>query len=290
MNRRQLLVGSAALALAHRALASGWAVLDDYVNGNVYDLGAALQVGPVQLLNREYDCLPVRLRDRDMIEGINSQSILNFEADAPAFAPVDETHQTILCTLRDFDVLCASKGGPGQHAFWMPSCSRWRLENLAIIGFGGVGVYMYGQRTAAGAKAPSDATVNRIIDCRVNGCMHGYLMGGTRGEPRIRGGTSNMNHLSRCSAFSCAGHGFYVLQGSANHLEHCVGGTNGGDVFRIGWYGNYIEVPVFERTKGWGIYFLGNSETRGNTVIGAHNGGAVGAGTIGGKVKGQKIL
>lgn len=290
ITRRGLLTGLAALSVAHKAIGHGYQILDDYVNGNVYDINAALQNGPVQLLNREYDCLPARLRDRDVVQGINSQSILHFEANEPAFAPADEGHQTVLVTLRDFDVMCAQKGDGGQHAFWMSSCSRWRLENLAIIGFGGIGVCMYGQRTLSGGKDPSDATFNRVIDCRIGTCLHGIVMSGTRGQPRINGGTSNMNHLSRCSAFSCAGHSYYILQGSANLLEHCIGGTNGGDVFRVAWYGNTIMLPVCERTQGWQIYFLGNSETHDNTVIGYHNGGAVGAGTIGGKVSAQTIL
>lgn len=289
ITRRGLLTGLAALSVAHKAVGHGYQILDDYANNNVYDIGAALQNGPVQLLSREYDCLPVRLRDRDLVQGMTSQSIISFEADEPMFAPADENHQTLLVTLRDIDVMCARKGGVNQHIVWMPSCSRWRVERIAGIGHGGDGIHFYGQRTASGTKAPSDSTFNRIIDCRFGGCRHGYVFGGTQGRPRIRGGTSNMNHLSRCSAFSCAGHSYFILQGSANLLEHCIGGTNGGDVFRVAWYGNTIMLPVCERTTGWQIYFVGNSETHDNTVIGYHNGGAVGAGTIGGKVSAQKI-
>ena len=290
LTRRRFLSGLTALAVAHRAAANGWAILDDYVNGNVYDIGAALQVGPVQLLNREYDCLPVRLRDQDVIEGINSQSILNFEADEPAFAPLDESRQTILCTLRDFDVMCARRGGASQHAFWMPSCSRWRLVNLAIIGFGGIGVCIYGQRTLAGGKDPSDATFNRLTDCRIGTCLHGIVLTGTRGEPRIKGGTANCNHVETTTVSSCRGHGVWINQGGLNELDHVIGGNHGGDMFRIAWYSNTLVAPGAERTGGWGIFFTGNAETRANRVLGYHDGGANGKRGIGGKLKGQVIL
>ena len=290
ITRRGLLTGLAALSVAHRAIGHGYQILDDYVNGNVYDIGAALQNGPVQLLNREYDCLPVRLRDRDVVQGINSQSILHFEANEPAFAPVDEGHQTVLVTLRDFDVMCARKGDGGQHAFWLPSCSRWRLQNLAIIGFGGIGVCMYGQRTLAGAKDPSDATYNRLDDLRIGTCLHGIVASGTRGEPRIKGGTANCNYIGRTSIFSCDGHGLWIIQGALNLMEHVIGGNHGGDMFRIQWYSNTAIAPGAERTGGWGMFFTGNAETRLNRVVGYHDGGSNGKRGIGGNVKAQTII
>lgn len=268
--RRRSFLGLMAAAPFARA-----AVLNDYLVGGLYDLSAALRDGPVTLLAQEYDCLPVRFRTGDIIEGVRTRSILKFECEGAAFQPEDATTPTDNYTFRDFTLRCMaqSRSGPvPQHGLWLPSCRVGVLSGLRVEDFGGAGVVIYGQRQD-GQPEPSDATLNMLENVLVRGCWIGFRLDGSVGSPRLQGGTANMNTLRRCLAFNCLGDGLQVMQGAANRIEQFISGQNGGNGITVGWYSNLFDQAVVERNGRYGVYKTGHAEQHDNWFPRIHNGG-----------------
>lgn len=276
LSRRTFLASMAASIAAPAALCGPIQTLDDYlVGGTHYDIEAALLAGPVRLLDREYPVRPFTVRPRDVITGIPARSWLMVDGGGPAISPADPTKPTDLVTLKDFWMRSVSGNGPG---IYMPSCWHWTIDNVTVQNFAGPGVWIYGQRTIDGQLDPGDSTKHYLKHVRVVRCSTGFLLSGTLGEPRISGGTANMNYLEHCLAASCAGIGFWIQQGAANQLNGCITNLCGSHGFCLSWYGNTLVSPTSETNDGWGIFFTGHQETRQNTVLGYHDGGSNGMG------------
>lgn len=270
MNRRHFLALSAAAPFAARA---DRVVLNDYAINGLYDLTAALSVGPVELLPQDYPIGPVRLPPYAQVKCVLGCARLCYDGDGPAFQPLDQDRPTDRVWLSGFDLIATRRGGAFQHGIYMPACRHWRLDGITIDGFGGVGVYSYGKRKREGDLDPSDSTKLRAYDVRVLRCGTGFRFTGTAGSPRIRGGASNMHLLDACVVSQADGNGFEVIQGSASTFTGCVAGLCGGDGFYVNWYGNTFIGSVFENNEGAGIRFGGAAECHDNTVVGWHDGG-----------------
>lgn len=297
--RRALLAALSVAPLAARAQAYG-VTLDDYAVNGLYDLSAALRDGPVRLLARDYECLPVKFRSRDAIEGVAFRSRLLFETDGAAFAPLDSGQPTDNWRFEDFDVQCEAKASTAQHAFALLSCRRGFLRRVTVSDFGGTGVLVYGQRAAfvgpgapsldapcgwvgdewqcGGVRAPSDATMNVVEDCNVRRCWLGFHLGGTPAPadiPRVKSATANMNHLIRPIASNNGSDGIMLWQGATNVIEKPILGQNGRNGISVAWYNNVIEGAVVERNAGWGVQcWTQYAETHDNAFPYLHNGGS----------------
>lgn len=306
--RRQAIRGLAALALGlggiRRSAAQAPIVLNDYCDGGLYDLTAALRDGPVTMLAQDYPCLPVRFGSRAVATGVAFRTRLLFEGSGAAFAPAAPDQPTDNWRFEDFDVQCEAKGSTVQHAFALLSCRRGFLRRVIVSDFGGTGVLVYGQRAAfvgegapslsspcgwvgeewqcGGVRAPSDATMNVVEDVNVRRCWLGYHLGGMpapEGVPRVKGATANMNSLVRPIASNCGSDGIMIWQGAANHIVKPILGQNGRNGLSVAWYGNLVEAAVLERNAGWGVQlFTQHKETRDNYFPYVHNGGSNGLG------------
>ena len=276
MNRRGFLAGLAAAPFAARAV-----MLNDYAAGGVFDMSAALRDGPVTLLAQEYECLSFKLRTGDYISGFGTRSRLLTDYTQGPFITVEDPSQfTDGVILRDFDIVATAKGGAGQHGIWMPSCREWRVSNIMRRGeIGGVGWGMYGQRDEGGLN-PGDSTRN-IFDgvgsvyARIN-----WYLGGNIDNPRIRGGTSNMNRLARCLGYGAEIDNLQIMQGAGNVVEQFISSTPRNNGITLAWYGNKIRDAVVERSGGWGIFGTTHDEQHDNVIDSPHNGGNQGSGFI----------
>lgn len=295
------------VGVARRARAQAWVVADDYAVGGVHDLSAALRAGPVQLLARDYECQPVRFAGRDVIRGVPGRSRLLFQADSPAFAPIDQSQPTDAFTFEDFDLQCEAPGGvSSQPALYLPSCRRFFLRRLIISDFGGTGVLVYGQRIAflpgpgapsidapcgyvgdewqcSGVRAPSDATLGVMEGLNVSRCWIGIHLTGTpapAGVPRLKGGAANMHSIIRPIVSNCRSDGIQIWQGSTNYIEKPILGQNGRHGIGLGWYNNVAVGAVCERNGGWGIWRAPVKEQHDNAWPHLHNGGSNGLGLV----------
>lgn len=303
--RRAVIKGLAALVMgigvARRPRAQAWVVADDYCANGVHDLSAALRDGPVQLLAREYECLPVRFAPRDVMQGVPGRAQLLFESPQPAFAPLNPDQPTDGWHFQDFDVQCEAKGQRSQHAFALLSCRRGTMQRIRCFDFGGTAVLPYGQRIAflpgpgapsldapcgwvgdewqcSGVAAPSDATACRFEDVEAWRCGMGFRLDGTpapEGVPRVKGGTANMHLFIRPVAYNCDGDGFLVWQGASNTFVKPVSGQNGRHGIGVAWANNVFEGAVVERNGGYGVQiFSQHREARGYAFPYLHNGGS----------------
>lgn len=301
-SRRSFLAGF--LALPALAKANPWVTLDDYAVNGVYDLSAALRDGPVCLLARDYECLPVRFRSRDVIQGIPGRSRLLFESPEPAFLPEDTSQPADGWHFEDFDVQCEAKGARSQHAFGMLSCRRGTLQRIRAFDFGGSALLLFGQRIAfsgpgapsldapcgwvedewqcSGVAAPSDSTACRVEDFEAWRCGVGFRLDGTpapEGVPRVKGGTANMHLFIRPVAYNCDSDGFLVWQGASNTFIKPIAGQCGRNGISVAWYGNVFEGAVLERNSGWGVQiFTQHREATNYHFPYIHNGGSNGLG------------
>lgn len=311
ISRRGVFQGAAALALglgvARRAKACSAVVLDDYCANGVHDVSAALRAGPVELLARDYECLPVRFAPRDVLRGVPGRSRLLFEANAPAFSPVAPDQPTDSFTFEDFDVQCEAPGAVGaQSGFYLASCRRFWLRRITVSDFAGSGVLVYGQRIAflpgpgapsidrpcgwvgdewqcGGVRAPSDATMGVVEDLNIRRCWIGIHLTGTpapEGVPRVKGGAANMHSIIRPICSNNRSDGIQIWQGASNYVEKPILGQNARHGIALGWYNNLIPGATCERNGGWGIWRAPVKEQRGNEWPNLHDGGSNGLGLV----------
>lgn len=240
------------------------------LNAMLRDGGGYARLGP-----GDFACDPVYLRSGDVIEGVGIRTRLWFTQRA--IQPADETRPTEYVQLRDFDVCFADRGAPDQHGLWLAACREWTVERVRTINAGGTGFFLYGKRTLAGALDPTDTTRCTFRQPAAWGCRYGYVLGGTPGEPAIRGGTSNMHRLERPLCFWAELDAFALLQGAANVIDQPVAGNSGGDGIRIGWYGNEVRLATLERNAGFGVRKV-RREWSDRTAVTYHSGGSNGLG------------
>lgn len=237
------------------------------------DLNAMLQNGNgyVKLGAGDFACDPVYLRSGDVIQGIGIKTRLWFTQRA--FQPADESRPTEYVQLRDFDICYANRGTPNQHGLWLAACREWTVDRVRVVNAGGTGAYLYGRRTPAGALDPSDTTRCTFRQFAAWNCRYGVVIGGTAGDPVIRGGTSNMNFFERPLSYWAELDAFAILQGAGNVLDMPIAGNSGGDGLRVAWYGNEVRLLVAERNGGYGVRKL-RREWSDRTTVTYHSGGS----------------
>lgn len=241
------------------------------------DLNGMLRDGDgyVCLPPGDFACGPVYPRSGDVIKGSGIRTRLWF--DARAIQPADESRPTEYVQLSDFDMCVANRGGPEQHAVWMAACREWTVDRVRTVNFGGTSFFWYGKRTPDGRLDPTDTTRCVSRQCASWGCRYGFVMGGTPGEPTIRGGTANMNRLERSLCFWSELDAYAILQGAGNVIDQPVAGNSGGDGMRIAWYGNEVRMAVVERNAGYGVRKV-RREWSDRTSVTIHSGGSNGLG------------
>lgn len=274
MNRRGFL--GALLALPGLAKAQAAVTLDDYCLNGSYDLSAALRDGPVRLLGRRYECLPVRFQTGDMAEGVRGKTELLFETDGPAFMPADPTRFTDRFHFEGFDARCEAKAGPGQHCFYLPSCRHFKIIEHRGWDFGGTHIFGYGQRTEEGGLMPGDSTHARIFNVGSWRCHRGMVLTGTPGTPRIRGGTCNMWRVDSYIAQQSELDNIQVWQGAANLFTMPVVGQAGRDGILVAWYGNTFMSATVERNARFAVFKTNHAEEKNNSFPYLHDGGSNG--------------
>lgn len=237
------------------------------------DLNGMLRAGDgyVCLPPGDFECGPVYLRSGDIIEGTGIRTRLWF--DARAMQPADESRPTEYVQIRDLDLCCSRRGGADQHALWISACREWTLERVRAIGFGGTGFYFYGKRTLSGDLDPTDTTRCVSRQCAAWGCRYGFVLGGTPGEPAVRGGTSNMHRIERPLVFWSELDAYALLQGAGNVIDQPIAGNAGGDGIRVAWYGNEVRMAVVERNAGFGVRKV-RREWSDRTSVSIHSGGS----------------
>ena len=270
MNRRHFLALAAGTPFAAKA---GRVVLNDYVSGGLHDLTAAMQAGPVELLDETYTIGPTYFPTGAHVKCLLGQAKIRYFGDRPAFQPLNQDAPTVRVAMENFDLICMDKASAYQHGFFLPACRMFTMNLIQIQDFGGCGVYACGKRTVNGLVDPSDTTRIKMTEVRSIRCGTGFRFSGTVGLPRYKGGTANMNQLDHCIASDCAGNGYEIIQGSASRLSGCVSVQCKGDGFYINWYGNTLVAPVFENNGGAGVRFGGSDECHDNYVLGWHDGG-----------------